>query len=148
FVDGHWVSVPGGGASVEETSGSVYIVLSLRNVGAGIAVLQAWYPHPELQLGGQAPPPAVERFRTLTRDQHTATGDVGLWQAAMRDASDPTREALVTTIAEGRSFTVDLLYTDQIGGQRTISRFGVLRENDNWIGTSARHWYLDTAAPR
>ncbi len=42
-----------------------------------------------------------------------------------------------------------LLYTDQIGGQRTVSRFGVLaQDGDGWRAAVARHWYLDTTAPR
>jgi len=48
-----------------------------------------------------------------------------------------------------RSFGIDLLYTDQVGGQRTISRFGVLSESDGeWIGAIGRHWYLDAESPR
>jgi hypothetical protein len=41
---------------------------------------------------------------------------------------------------------LDLLYTDQVGGQRTINRFGLMPRDDGWISTSARHWYLDAPA--
>jgi hypothetical protein len=43
---------------------------------------------------------------------------------------------------------VDLLYTDQVGGQRTISRFGIRRVDGQWTASAARHWYLDAEAPR
>jgi hypothetical protein len=56
---------------------------------------------------------------------------------------------LAAAATERRAFTSEVLYTDQVGGQRTISRFGVLPEDDGgWIGAVARHWYLDAAAPR
>jgi hypothetical protein len=45
---------------------------------------------------------------------------------------------------------IDLLYTDLEGGQRTISRFGMIaRENDDsWVTTVSRHWNLDRPDPR
>src|SRR6058998_2122627 len=45
FVEGRWVNVPGGGAAVEAAANAVYLALSLRNVGAGLAVLQGWQAH-------------------------------------------------------------------------------------------------------
>src|SRR3954465_3690968 len=39
FVDVTALEVPGGGAFVGEVDGNVYVVLSLKNVGPGIAVL-------------------------------------------------------------------------------------------------------------
>jgi hypothetical protein len=57
--------------------------------------------------------------------------------------------SLAAAAAERRSFSVDLLYTDQVGGQRTISSFGVLSADDGgWLAAAGRHWYLDTIAPR
>jgi len=49
--------------------------------------------------------------------------------------------------------SVELLYSDQVGAQRTISRFALIPfetpEGDlNWIATINRHWYLDRAGPR
>jgi hypothetical protein len=40
------------------------------------------------------------------------------------------------------------MYSDQIGGQRTISRFALIPANDVWIATLNRHWYLDWDGPR
>ena len=38
FIDGHWVRVSGSGGVAEHIDGNVYLVMSLRNVGAGIGV--------------------------------------------------------------------------------------------------------------
>jgi hypothetical protein len=159
FADNRWVNVPGGGASVEVTPAAVYLALSLRNVGAGLAVMQAWRAHSvagdesqsdtawreSVSSGG---PPGLEEFRPLTRDQYIPGGDVGVWQGALRDPDDPLHATLTAATAQRRRFLVDLLYTDQVGGQRTISRFGVLPGDDGWIAAGARHWYLDAPAPR
>jgi hypothetical protein len=160
FADGRWVNIPGGGAAVEATTDAVYLALSLRNVGAGLAVLQAWQAHsvapaePESEavwresLQSQRAPPDVEDFRPLTRDQYIPPGDFGVWQGALRDPDDPLHATLTAATTEQRRFLLDLLYTDQVGGQRTISRFGLLPGDDGWLTAAARHWYLDAPAPR
>jgi hypothetical protein len=40
FADDRWMAVPGGGATIEAATETVYLAVSLRNVGAGLAVLQ------------------------------------------------------------------------------------------------------------
>ena len=47
-------------------------------------------------------------------------------------------------IVERRTLTLDLLYSDVQGGQRSISRF-TLRPvgQDQWFATIARHFALD-----
>ena len=54
--DRHWSRVPGGQAWVEVGSDAVYLAMSVRNVGAGMAVIHGWHADPEL-LGadGHAP---------------------------------------------------------------------------------------------
>jgi hypothetical protein len=47
FGDGVGVTAPGGGAGVEVIEGRVYLGLSLRNVGTGIAILHGARFHPE-----------------------------------------------------------------------------------------------------
>src|SRR5215472_19373436 len=42
FMEGHWVSAEGGRAAVEHQDGVVYLAISQRNVGTGIAVCQGW----------------------------------------------------------------------------------------------------------
>ena len=142
------MSVPGGGAAVEVVDDVVYLALSLRNVGAGLAVLQAWHPRDRV-LSTDEPPPPVDDFRPLRRDQYIAGGDVGVWQGALRDPADPLHATLTAAATERRSFSLYLLYTDQVGGQRTISGFGVLpTEEGGWVAAVGRHWYLDAIAPR
>src|ERR1700681_89235 len=54
FVDRHFVQVPGGGGVAEVTDDAVYLVISLRNVGSGIAVLHGWTFIGEWQTGTSA----------------------------------------------------------------------------------------------
>ena len=59
-------------------------------------------------------------------------------------ASDPRVDA-----GDFCRLTIDLLYGDQQGGQRTISRFTVLpATDDGWYAQVARHWNLDRPDPR
>ena len=90
----------------------------------------------------------VEDFRHLTRDQYIASGDIGAWQGTVRDPADPLFAKIAAASVEGRPVLLDLLYTDQVGGQRTISRFALLPGDDGWQTAAARHWYLDAPAPR
>src|SRR6266702_462971 len=78
FADGHWIRAEGGQAVVEEEGGTIYLGLALRNVGAGIAVLQGWYPWPELVHADVDHPPPQD-FRRQGRDIYIAPGDVGMW---------------------------------------------------------------------
>jgi hypothetical protein len=147
FYDVHGIAVPGGRAAVEIVDDNLYVVLSLRNVGSGIAVLHGGYVHAARRSSSDAPPP-VEAFRLLSRDIYIPPGDVGFWQTAFRDEPDGERRALLGGI-EGGSLTVDVLYGDFEGGQRTISRYGLAREDDGaWHTTTVRHWQVDRAEPR
>ena len=148
FADGHWIRVEGSEAVIDEDDGVVYLGLAVRNVGAGLAVLQGWYPWTELLRGAadHAPP---EDFHRQGRDIYIAPGDIGMWQGALRDEDAEVRRGVAAARAERRGFTVDLLYSDQVGGQRTISRFGVTPGGDDrWLGSVGRHWNLDLAGPR
>src|SRR6266404_4594680 len=48
FVEQHWVRAAGGHGAAEH-DGSIYLAMSVRNVGAGIAVCQGWHVTPGLQ---------------------------------------------------------------------------------------------------
>jgi hypothetical protein len=159
FGGGQRMTLAGGGASVEVTPDVVYMAASLRNVGEGIAVLQGWRSDGsataeegpdgrwrDSMVKGDAPDP--EDFKPLLRDQYIPSGDLGYWQAALRDPSDPLFDMLVDAVAVEKSLSLDILYTDQVGGQRTISRFGLVPGEDGWRAAVARHWYLDSVAPR
>jgi hypothetical protein len=148
FQGGHWSRAEGGQAAIDEEDGVIFLALPLRNVGAGIAVLQGWYLWPEMatsEVGHRRP----EEFRRQVRDIYIAPGDVGMWQGALRDTDDDMLGPIAAARAERTPFTIDLLYSDQVGGQRTISRFGITPSGDDrWLGNVGLHWNLDTAGPR
>jgi hypothetical protein len=149
FFGGHWVSAAGGHAAVEHLDGTVFLAISLRNVGSGIGVCQGWIVRlgdgSSLSLPTHAP---LEDFRLQSRDLYIPAGDIGMWQGALRNPDDPVRAAVVETIEGGELLTVELLYSDQVGRQRTISRFLLVPTGDAWLASLNRHWYLDWDGPR
>lgn len=148
FADDKWVVTPGGGGAAEVTDDAVYLALSLRNVGSGIAVLHGWLLSPERLLGVTEHPP-LDDFRRLSRDLYIPVSDYGFWQGAFRDPRRPEFVAAAQVIAARQPFMVDLLYGDFEGGQRMVSRFGfVPRKDDGWMATVSRHWNIDRADPR
>jgi len=150
WVDRHWTKIPGGRATVEFIDGIMYFALSLRNVGSGIAVLHGWHPTPDLPRGATAHADPDE-FRMQTRDMYVPPGDTSFWQGAIREPDDPYYDAMRQAIEAREGFTIDLLYGDHEGGQRTITRFAILpREGDDidWMPTASRHWNLDRDDPR
>ena len=140
FMDDVGVDAPGQGAGVAVVEGRVYIGISLRNVGPGIGVLYGGFVHGE-SLGASPNHAPLESFRMLARDLYIPPGKIGFWQVAFRDADD-RREDVLTAVESGR-FSIDLLYGDYEGGQRVITRFGVIREGDRWGLRTVRHWQLD-----
>lgn len=146
--DEHWAHVEGGRGSVEVVDGNVYLAMSLRNVGSGTAVLQGWQVRPrQTELTTEASDP--ETFRPQLRDLYVPAGNVGFWQAAIRDASDPDHGWLEQHI-EGRTlFMVELLYSDHEGGQRATGLFTLAPgEGHHWICSVVQHWNLDRPNPR
>jgi hypothetical protein len=147
FVDEHWVRVQGSGAVAEQQDGNLYLAMSLRNVGAGIGVLQGWTARAGLNTSQEHGD--LQQFRAQTRDLYIPAGDVGLWQAALRDPADDAYSAIATAALQRQTISIELLYSDQVGGQRTISRFNVTPVGeDRWIASVGRHWYLDQNGPR
>jgi hypothetical protein len=149
FLEGNWVSAAGGRAAVELIDGAVYLAISLRNVGSGIAVCQGWALRPgpggSRDLPTHAP---LEDFRLQARDLYIPAGDIGMWQGALRNPDDRVRAAGADAIDRGQPLTVELLYSDQVGRQRTISRFLLQPIDDTWLVSLTRHWYLDWDGPR
>ncbi len=153
FVDRHWVHVAGGRGTAESVDEVIYLVMSLRNIGSGIGVCQGWGVRAGLTRTTVEHFPEDE-FRTQTRDLYIPAGDVGLWQGAIRDRDDPYYREIADAISQREPMTVELLYSDQIGAQRTITRFTLVPldrddadEATRFISTG-RNWYLDRAGPR
>jgi hypothetical protein len=160
YGDDHWVVLHDGLAVAQEArDGNIYLALPLRNVASGIAVLHGWYLWPR-RAGIDDGHPEIEQFRTQTRDLYVPAGDISFWQAALRDTEDelypPVREAIST----GSPLSLDLLYGDHEGGQRTITRFYMvprhpsdgdqIDEDESWLRlcSVSRHWNIDRADPR
>jgi hypothetical protein len=151
WSDRHWASVAGGRAAVEIADGNIYLAMSLRNVGAGIAVLIGWWASGEWRTADieHADP---DSFRMQTRDMFIPPGDNSFWQGAVRDETDPLYAPLTEAITTRQPVSIELLYGDHEGGQRAVSRFALIpRQNDEelaWVCTVVRHWNLDRPDPR
>jgi len=146
--DEHWALLSGSGATVEMLDGNIYLAMSLRNAGSGIAVIHGWHlglgdlhdPHPHAE---------PDEFRPQQRDLYVPGDGVAFWQAAIRDPDDPEYAPLVESVRLPRVFAIELLYTDHEGGQRTIGRFSLARVGeDKWLCSAIRHWNLDRPDPR
>ncbi len=153
FVDEHWVRVGGGYAAAENVDGNIYLVMSLRNVGAGIGVCQGWGVRSGLTRTTIDHLPE-DGFRPQSRDLYIPAGDIGVWQGAIRERSDAGHDEVARAISQHEPITVELLYSDQIGASRTITRFTLvpIRRDDAdeavRLVSGGRHWYLDRAGPR
>jgi hypothetical protein len=148
WADRHFARVAGGHGLIEVVDGVVYLSATLRNVGQGIAVLESWHVWPEFRRGTEPPLPS-DRFRQHTRDLFIPPGSTGFWQGALREADDRDREPVLTALAGEGHLTVDVLYGDIEGSQRTISRFGFTRIAEaDWLVNVSKHWYLDGTSNR
>ena len=113
--DEHWARLSGGGATVEIADDNVYLAMSLRNSGSGIAVIHGWHlglhdlhdPHPHAD---------PEEFRPQTRDLYVPGGDVGFWQAAIRES----RRSRVRR--PGRGHSVPTRVHDRVAVHRSRGR--------------------------
>ena len=150
FIDGQWVAVHGGRAVLEASDDAVYLVVSLRNVGRGLAVLHGW----DLQFDYAVPHRAPDEFHRLTRDIYIAPGDSGFCQVALRDSGAEQFAALTERAKDHQPFVVDVLYGDAEGGQRVITRIGLSvspahdSKETEWAISASRHWNLDRPDPR
>ena len=89
------------------------------------------------------------RFNRLTRDLYIPAGDAGFWQGAFRDPTTDEFARVCGGIEARESMAVELLYGDQEGGQRVISRYALLpRDDGGWIVAAGRHWNIDGPDPR
>jgi len=151
WMDNHWAVLQGAQGIVQVVDGNIYLSISLRNAGSGLAIAQGWAIVPDV-ADAVVPHLAPDQFRRQTRDLYIAPNDVGFWQAALRDPADPDYAALRKDIEEVQPFTVELLYGDHEGGQRTITRFGMIPyqtdETVLWYPSVALHWNLDRPDPR
>jgi hypothetical protein len=155
FADEQWLVLRDGLAVIRESGGNLYMAIPLRNVASGLAVLHGWHLWSE-RTTGDTPPAAIDDFRAHTRDLYVPAGDVSFWQGAIRDTEDPQYGPLRDAIEAGAPVSIDILYGDHEGGQRTITRFHLTTrsqaadDDEPWLRVCAtvRHWNLDRADPR
>jgi hypothetical protein len=149
FMDDRWFRIEGTHAAFEAGEEAIYVVIPVRNVGSGLAVLHSWDALPERVTTGEQNHRDPDTFRRLTRSIYIAPGDLGFWQGAFRDADDPMYEAFAKAAANRTPIMIDVLYTDMHGGQRAITRFSVIPAGDDrWMASAGRHWILDGDSPR
>ncbi len=127
--------------------------MSLRNVGAGMAVIHGWHADAELHMGRRRPCAARHVPAAVERDLYVPPNDSSFWQGAFRENDPDERAAFGDLIERREPFTIEVLYGDLEGGQRTISRFSVVHFGDDddpssWIVSVIRHWNLDHVDPR
>jgi hypothetical protein len=150
WYDEHWAKLDGGRAYAEVVDGRLYLAISVRNAGPGLGVLQGWNAFPGRRDPTEPHTPQAD-FRPQLRDLFVPAGDVGYWHAAIRDPQDPLYEAMCKTVETREAFTVEVLYSDHEGGQRSISRFTLWprgEEASDWLSGAGRHWNLDRPDPR
>jgi hypothetical protein len=164
FADPHWVVVEGGRGVAEATNEAIWLAMSIRNVGSGMAVLHAWHFTPDAVLGSVAGHPLtghdlsersqmrhapLNEFRRQSRDIYIPPNDLGFWQGAFRDPDEPDFVAARKVIEDRQPVTIDLLYGDLEGGQRAVTRFTLVpSEKGPWIASASRHWNIDRDNPR
>jgi hypothetical protein len=150
FGDGTELRVSGHGSAIKIYDDNVYLAMALRNGGAGIAVLDAW--RLDFNDTTAARMPDLRSFRRLSRDLYIPADTSGFWQGAIRDRSDPDYDAVKAAIEQDEQLTIDLIYGDHEGGQRTIARFRTGWDRENYpeggrVG-AIRYWNVDGDDPR
>ncbi len=148
FQEGKHFMLEGGRGAAEVENGVAYLAISLRGTGQGLAVLHGW----RFQAGREANPPRPDpdSFRRQGLDLMIAPGEVGYWEGAFRDSDDPQYDEAVAAVKNGEVLTIDLLYGDNDGGQRVVTRIMLRRgaEEAPWLAGAVRHWNIDRPDPR
>jgi hypothetical protein len=163
FGDAQVLHVRGHGGQIVVTDRVVYLALTLRNGGSGLAVLHGWRVKPrpafdKARSRGATPAderPPLEQFHRQNVDLYVPAGGTGYWLGALRDPSEPIYDVVRRAADNADGVQVDLLYGDHEGGQRTIVRFimGPWPDEDDDDGgakrvTALRYWNVDRQDPR
>jgi hypothetical protein len=146
YPDGIWLTVEGGTAGLQVADDVVYLAVSIRNVGTGLAVLHGWRVQVGLQTERSHPP--VEEFTTQNLDIYVAPGDDGLWPGALRDPADSIFQAVADAVKAGEPLVINLLYGGFEGGQRVITQFSLRHADNRWLAQATRHFNVDRPDPR
>ena len=155
FGGGHWITLSGHSAVLEEADGHLYMAMPLRNVGQGLAVIHGWHvsSNDVIRVTVEGAPAqelvVPENFRRQHRDLYVPPGDTGFWQGAIRDQEDPDYAGLRAAIEARAPVTIHVMYGDHEGGQRTVARFTIIEGEDGVLQSNVtRYWNLDRDDPR
>jgi hypothetical protein len=144
--DEHYERLPGGQVVARVVDKNIYLAMSVRNVGNGIGVLQGWHVEARDQ-NLSAEPRDLALFREQTRDLYVPPGDLSFWQAGLRDPDDEHYKIARNAIENRETLIIHLLYSDHEGGQRTITRFAAFPvgegDQEKWLSSVSKHWFLD-----
>jgi hypothetical protein len=150
YGDGKFQYIQGGRGAAEVEAGNVYLSISLRNAGRGIAVIHGW----RFRAGRQErdPHPPLAEFREQQLDIQVPPNDIGFWEGAFREPAESEYGEAVAAVRGEDLLSIDILYGDHEGGQRCISRFALRphRADDAvvWMASVIRHWNIDRPDPR
>jgi hypothetical protein len=148
FMDEVFLRVDGGHGAARVTDEAVYLAISVRNAGAGAALLHGWrlLDGPEHLRDD---PPSPDEVTRLTRDIYVPATDIGFWQGTFRDPQSDGYGKARRAIEARTDLLIDVLYGDVEGGQRTVTRFAMRPvAEDGWLVSAGRVWNLDRADPR
>jgi hypothetical protein len=146
YPEGIWLKVDGGTGALEVTDEVVYVAVSIRNVGTGLAVLHGWYVCTGMQRERSHPP--LDEFTNQNLDIFVAPGDDALWLSALRDPTADIFHAVTSAVKAGEPLVVYLLYGDFEGGQRVVTQFTLRQANERWLTQASRHFNVDRPDPR
>jgi hypothetical protein len=155
FGDGELINLRGHSGTVELRRDNLYMAISVRNGGNGLALIQAWRIEVADQTGNRPPP--TDEFRRQQRDIYIPPGETGYWQGAIRNRSDPAYDPIREAMRSRSRISIDLMYGDYEGGQRTIARIGLTKdgaavregaEPDDYRAEVGRYWNIDGIDPR
>ena len=164
FGDQQILRLRGHGGAIAVGRDAVYLALSVRNGGAGLAVIHGWRVKPrpgydtirdEARVGstaaaGRVSPPADRPF--------VSAGDSGYWLGALRDPAEPIYD-IVRRAATAANVQVDLFtgITRPVSAPSSASswRPGLRRpsqrgrvEQDGKRVIALRYWNVDRDDPR
>lgn len=142
FGDMRRVRLDGARGAVEVADQAIYLAFGLRNVGPGMAILVGWKVSSGT-LGLEVGHPDPDDMTQQSRDLSVPPGDTGFWQGALRDPAAPLFSEIRRTIEARDPITIELHYSDLVGGHPTISRFRLTAHDEGeWFVSVSQHWTL------
>ena len=124
-----------------------WVTISALATGAGTMVL-AVATFAAVRSANRAARVAEQAFLPQLRDLYVGSGDIGFWQAAIRDPSDDDYGWLRDAIAARNIFLIELLYSDPEGARGPWVCSRSRRPGPPRALLVVRHGSLDRPNPR